>query len=67
MNVFNFVIFSVCANKTDENTAFGKPNHHNKPIVVPFDIEHITVIPNIIHIIKHFPYIIQILPIRLAS
>lgn len=56
----------MCSNKPYKHPALRKPYHNNESVMIPFDVKHIPVVADIVHIVEHFSYVTQILPVRLT-
>ncbi len=54
----------MCSDKSDKHSALREPYHNNKSVMIPFDIKHVSIIADIIHIVEHFSDITQTLPVR---
>lgn len=61
-----FVVFSMRSNKSDKHSTFREPYHNNKAVMIPFDVKHIPIIADIIHIVEHFSDVTQVLPVSLT-
>lgn len=49
--------------KPDIHRTFIEKYHGNQPVIIAFDIEHITVITHSIHATERIPYITEICPV----
>jgi hypothetical protein len=52
----------MCADEANVNRFGGHNYQYHKAIVIPVDVEHITLIANIIHTIKGLPNIGKVVP-----
>ena len=48
--------------ESDEHTPLRETDYHNEAIVVAFDIEHISVVSHIVHIVEHRPDVRKVSP-----
>lgn len=58
----NFIIFCMCAYKSNINPLYCKFNNNNQPMLVALDIKHIMLITNIVYAVKSFFDIGKALP-----
>ena len=65
LNVNNFIILRVCADKPDKHMLRREFNYYYQAEIISFYIKHIMLIPNIIHRVEGLFNIRQTLPFRL--
>ncbi len=66
-STINFIICCMGIDKPDVNSPDIKKYHCNQPILIPFNIKYITVIPHIVYRVKSFLHIMKRRPISRLS